>query len=232
MTVGRTPPRAALRPVPGRIRSTPRPANEADGARRRYHSIVMARPNDEVTRLLEAWTRGDPQALEKLMPLVVDDLRSIASKYFEREDPDHTLQPTALVNELFMRLIERRSVHWKNPSHFFRAAARMMRRLLVDHARHRHAAKRGGNAVKLPFTDEIPFSGHYAPADLIALDEALERLKTMEPRQSEVVELKWFVGLTIEEIAETLGIKPTTVKSDWRIARAWLVHELGHDEDD
>ncbi len=186
----------------------------------------MARSKQEVTQLLEAWNLGDPQALEKLMPLVIDEFRSIAGALFNREDGANTLQPTALVNELFLRFVECRGVQWKNRKHFFRAAAQIMRRLLVDHARHRHAVKRGGDGVRVPFAEGMPLSLRGDPEDLIALDEALERLEAMEPRQSRVVELKCFVGLTIEEIADNLGIKPTTVKKDWRVARAWLVHQL------
>lgn len=186
----------------------------------------MASHETEVSHLLEAWNQGDPEALETLMPLVVDDLRSIARKYFEREDPGHTIQPTALVNELYLRLVDRRTVHWESPRHFFGAAAQIMRRLLVDHARHRQAAKRGGGAPKLPVDEDLPVFARHAPEEILALDEALGRLETLEPRQSQVVTLKSFVGLTIPEIAQTLGIGPTAVKSDWRFARAWLEREL------
>jgi RNA polymerase sigma factor (TIGR02999 family) len=137
---------------------------------------VMAQAKQDVTRLLEAWNLGDPQALDQLMPLVVDELRSIARALFVREDRANTLQPTALVNELFLRFVGRRSVHWKNRRHFFRVAAQIMRRLLVDHARHRHAAKRGGDAARLPFAEEIPLAFHGTPEDILALNDLLDRL--------------------------------------------------------
>jgi RNA polymerase sigma factor (TIGR02999 family) len=189
----------------------------------------MSSPRSEVTRLLESWNQGDPEALPRLIPLVFDDLRSIARGYFAREDADHTLQPTALVHEVYVRLSSDpsvRRIHWEDSGHFFRIAARMMRRLLVDHARYRHAKRRGGEGVKVPLDEEIPLPIRHAPEDVLAVDEALERLQALKPRQSEVVELKFFGGLTIEEIGEVLEIKPTTVKQDWKIARAWLVREL------
>ncbi len=191
----------------------------------------MACPReDDVTQLLERWNRGDPQALEELMPLVVDELRSIARAYFRHENRDNTWRPTALVNELYLRLADRRSVQWRGSKHFFCIAAELMRQLLVDHARYRQAAKRGGGAVKLPIAEEIPLPRQSEPLDLIALNDAFERLEAVAPRQARVVELKCFIGLTIQEIGETLEVKPTTVKKDWRIARAWLVSELRHEE--
>ena len=187
----------------------------------------MPPAEDDVFQLLQSWNDGEPRALEKLIPLVIDDLRAIARRYFAREDRDHTLQPTALVNEVFLRLRDRRSVDWHDPSHFFKFAARTMRRLLVDHARNRQAAKRGGEAVKVSLDDEMPFDPLAPdPAVLLALDEALDRLKERHERQCEVVELKFFVGLTILEIARTLDVRPTTVKSDWTAARAWLAYRL------
>lgn len=191
----------------------------------------MAIPEDEVTRLLEAWNQGDPQALEKLMPLVFDDLRSIARRYFAREDPDHTLQTTALVNELYLRLAGRDSVRWKSASHFFGSAANMIRQLLVDHARHRDAAKRGGGDPRIPLPEDFPVPTGLTIEELLALDEALHRLQELNPRQAQVVELKHFSGLTIAEIAEVLGVRLTTVKADWRLAKAWLKRELGNGSD-
>ncbi len=190
----------------------------------------IASPRKSITQLLEEWNRGDPQALEMLIPLVVDELRVIARRYFKRGNRDDTWQPTALVNELYIRLSGRRTVHWRDSQHFFCVAAQLMRRLIVDRARHRRTAKRGGGVVKLPLDQGIPLPRCDDPADLIALDDALERLKTVAPLQSRVVELKCFAGLTISEIAEALGIKPTTVKKNWRIARAWLVRKLRHRE--
>ncbi len=189
----------------------------------------MAATDNEVPRLLESWNQGDPEALERLMPLVFDDLRSIARRYLAREDTDHILQPAALVNEVYLRLVgdqRLRGVHWEDSAHFFRFAARMMRRLLVDHARQRYAKKVRGDADNLPLDEEIPLPIPHAPEDILAVDEALERLQELKPRQGQVVELKVFVGLTIKEIGEVLGVKPTTVKKDWAIARAWLLREL------
>ncbi len=187
---------------------------------------AMTQPKQDVTQLLEAWSLGEPGALDELMPLVVDELRSIARALFAREGRAVTLQPTALVNELFLRFVDCRSVQWKNRRQFFRSAAQLMRRLLVDHARHRHAAKRGGDAIKLPFAEDIPLAFKGPPEHLIALDDLLKQLAEMKPRQAKVVELKYFGGLTIEEIADTLDVRPTTVKRDWRMARAWLIREL------
>ncbi len=189
----------------------------------------MATTDDEVTRLLEAWNQGDPEALEHLMPLVFEDLRASARRCFAREGADHTLQPTALVNEVYVRLNGKgslRQIQWEDRRHFFRFAARMMRRLLMDHARQRQAAKRGGDAVKVPLPEEIPLPVRHTPEELLALGEALDRLRELEARQAEVVELRGFVGLKNHEIAKTLGIGLTTVKADWRSARAWLVREL------
>lgn len=192
----------------------------------RYHSVVMASHESEMARLLDAWNEGDEEALERLMPLVIDDLRSIARRYFRREDPGHTLQPTALVNELYLRLAGQKAVHWKSASHFFGTAAQMMRRLLVDHARRHQTAKRGGDAVKLPLDEDLPYLHRHDPEEILALEDALNRLGALEPRQSQVVSLKFFAGLTNAEIAKTLGVGLTAVKSDLRIARAWLIREL------
>lgn len=182
----------------------------------------------EITQLLEEWSGGDRQALDRLIPKVVDELRAIAGNLFRREDQGHTWQPTEVVDELVVHLVERRSVDWKNRRQFFRTAAQIMRRLLVDHARQRRTTKRGGAAVTVSMRSEPPSSCRGHPADLLALHEALERLEALEPRQSQVVELKCFTGLTFEEIAEVLECGLTTVKKDWRIARAFLVRELGH----
>ncbi len=193
---------------------------------RRYHRDTMASHDTEVSRLLGAWNRGEPEALETLMPLVVDDLRSIARRYFEREEASHTLQPTALVNELYLWLDGRRRVRWQGPSHFFGAAAQIMRRLLVDYARYRQAAKRGGGAPRVPLDDDLSITGGRDPEEILALEEALKRLERLEPRQGEIVALKSFAGLTLAEIAETLGVGQTAVKRDLRFARAWLEREL------
>ena len=179
----------------------------------------------EVTRLLLAWTEGDETALERLMPLVVDELREIARRYLDQERPDHTLQPTALVNELYLRLVDRRHVSWKNRAHFFGSTARMMRRILVDHARARLAGKRGEGVKPFPL-DELLDTVEERDRELVALDDALMDLSRIHPRQSRVVELRFFAGLTYEEIGEVLGISPETVKRDFRAARLWLLEEI------
>lgn len=179
----------------------------------------------EVTQLLLNWSEGDEQALDALMPVVFDELRRIASSYFDRERVDHTLQPTALVNEVYLRLIDRRKVHWKNRAHFFGFAAQMMRRILVDHARRHRAAKRGDGIPALSFEEALGVPDQDQP-DLVALDEALTELAKIDARQSRIVELKYFAGLTIEEIAEVVKTSPTTVKREWRLARLWLFREI------
>ncbi len=180
---------------------------------------------DEITRLLHDWSDGDPEALNKLMPLVFDDIRDIARRHFRHESPDHSLQPTALVNEVYLRLVGRRTVQWKNREHFFGGLAGMMRRILVDHARRRLSAKRGSGAPKISL-DEAILPAAVRPADLVALDDALETLGTLNARQLKVVELKFFIGLTQEEIAEVLGVARSTVIRDWANAAAFLKREL------
>lgn len=206
------------------ITRNPAPERSA-GGRAVIYCLGVIPATDEATVLLEAWSRGDLEALERLMPLVVDELRRIAARHFESEDPGHTLQPTAVVNELYLRFAGRRTVQWKGRAHFFSVAAQMMRRLLVDHARSRRAGKRGGSAAKVTLDEESALSPE-RDLDLIALDEALSRLEGMDSRQSRIVELKCFAGLTIEEIAEALELGPTTVKQEWKTALLWLRHEL------
>ena len=183
----------------------------------------MPSPSD-VTRLLDAWSGGDPQALDRLMPLVVGDLRQVAAKYLASEDAGHTLQPTALVNEVYMRLAGRRTVRWENRAQFFAVAAGIMRRILVDHARRRKRAKHGHGLLRVPLDEEIPLPED--DVDLVALDAALDRLEAIDPRQSRVVELRYFAGLTIEETASVMECSPMTVKREWRTARLWLFGEL------
>ncbi len=187
----------------------------------------MPEKTGEVTCLLLAWTDGDRAALERLMPLVEQELRRIARRYFDREHRGHTLQPTALVNEVYLRLVDRRSVQWKNRAHFFGFAAQMMRRILVDHARIAHAEKRGDGkrALSLEEITDLPIR---SDSDLIALDDALESLAEVDGRQARVVELRYFAGLTNAEIGEALGISTRTVKREWRTARLWLHQELCH----
>lgn len=184
----------------------------------------MSCPRSDVTRLLDAWSGGDPEALDRLMPLVVGDLRQVAAKYLAGEDAAHTLQPTALVNEVYLRLAGRRTVHWQNRAQFFAVAAEIMRRILVDHARRRKRAKHGHGLLRVPLDESIPLPED--DLDLIALDAALDRLAAIDPRQSRVVELRYFAGLTIEETAAVLECSPMTVKREWRTARLWLFDEL------
>jgi RNA polymerase sigma factor (TIGR02999 family) len=178
-----------------------------------------------VTRLLADWSQGDREALDRLMPLVYDELRRLADSYLRRERRDHTLQPTALVHEAFVRLVGQ-DLHLQNRAHFFGVAAQVMRCILVDHARARLTAKRGGEAQRLSLEEAID-----APAprevDLIALDDALTDLARFDPQQARIVELRYFGGLTIEEVAQVLDISPATVKREWHLARTWLHREIG-----
>ena len=179
----------------------------------------------DVTDLLLSWRHGDPAALDRLLPLVYDELRRIAARHLRRERAGHSLQPTGLVHEAYLRLVGAPGPEWQDRAHFFGVSARLMRQILVDHARARGAAKRGGAARRVTLTD------HVEPAverdlDLLALDEALRRLEEMDPVQGRVVELRYFTGLSIEETAEVLGKSPATVNREWRMARAWLRREL------
>jgi RNA polymerase sigma factor (TIGR02999 family) len=179
----------------------------------------------EVTRLLEEWARGDPQALAELMPVVYDELRRRAESYLRRERPGHTLQATALIHEAYLRLVEQRETRWQNRAHFFAIAAQLMRRILIDHARSRQTAKRGGavHKVSLDGAAELP---EQQDEDLMALDEALSQLAELDARQARVVELRFFGGLSIEEAAEVLDLSPATVKREWSMAKAWLKREV------
>ena len=159
------------------------------------------------------------------MPVVYGELRRLAQHYLRRERPDHTLQATALVHEAYQRLVDQRAVTWQNRAHFFGVAAQLMRRILVDHARRHHAAKRGGTALKVSLNDVV-LAAEERAEDLVALDDALNRLAAMDPRQGRVVELRLFGGLTVEETAEVLRISPATVKREWTTAKAWLSREI------
>ncbi len=182
-------------------------------------------PTREVTQLLVSWSEGNEAALNQLTPLVYDELRRLASRYLRNERPDHTLQSTDLVHEAYLRMIDQQNVRWQSRAHFFGIAAQMIRRILVDHARRRHAAKRGAGPVKLSLDEAIAAAGP-RDFDLVALDEALENLAKLDPQQSRVVELRFFAGLSIEETAEVLKISPATVKRDWTTAKAWLYRDL------
>jgi RNA polymerase sigma factor (TIGR02999 family) len=182
-------------------------------------------PEPEITDVLLAWGDGDAAALERLIPLVVDELRRAARRFLERESPGHTLQPTALVNELYLRLAGRRRVSFQNRAHFFGFAAQTMRRILVDYARARQTAKRGHRPVRVAL-DDLKGVAIEEDLDLVRLDDALATLAAMDPRQGRVVELRFFAGLSLEEIADVLGVGVATVGRDWACARAWLFREL------
>lgn len=182
-------------------------------------------PETNVTQLLVQSCQGDRAAMDQLLPLVYDELRRLARAYLRRERPDHTLQGTALVHEVYLRLIDQHSVRWQNRAHFFAMAAQMIRRILVDHARGQKAAKLGAGAVKLSLDEAVGLPGQ-RDLDLIALDDALHGLATIDPDQSRVVELRFFGGLSIEETAEVLGVSPATVNREWSSARAWLFREM------
>ena len=179
-----------------------------------------------LTGLLVKWSEGDKGVLNQLLPAVYDELHRMAARYLRRERPNHTLQPTALINEAYLRLVDQDSVTWENRAHFFGIAAQVMRRILVDHARGHHAAKRGGSVIKLPLDEAIHGSPKQEEVDWITLDSALNRLAHLDPEQSRLVELRYFGGLTIEETAQVMGISPATVKRKWTISRAWLRREI------
>jgi RNA polymerase sigma-70 factor, ECF subfamily len=185
-----------------------------------------APPQEAVTRLLVEWQNGSQAALDRLVPLVYAELRAIAGRYLSRESQGHTLQSTALVHEAYLKLVGQRSVQWQNRSHFFGIAAQMMRRILVDHARHEHRAKRGGDAPKLSLDDAMAVAEPESAVDLLALDDALTSLSEIDPRGARIVELRFFSGLTIDETAEVLALSTGTVKRDWSTARAWLYREM------
>ncbi len=180
----------------------------------------------EITLWLQQWSVGNADALEALMPVVYAELHRQAVSYLRRERAGHTLQPTALINEVYLKLVDQQHVNWQNRAHFFGVAAQAMRRILVDHARCRHRDKRGGNAEDLPI-DAAEFAvSKTKSVDLIALDDALTRLAELDERQARIVELRFFSGMSVEETAEALGISPATVKNDWRTAKAWLFREI------
>jgi RNA polymerase sigma factor (TIGR02999 family) len=186
--------------------------------------------SESITQLLLKWSDGDQSALDQLMPLVYDELRQLARSFLRRRGNQLSLQPTALVNEAYLRLVNQRQVNWRNRAQFFGLAAQLMRNLLVDHVRHRRAAKRGGGQYNLSLTYADQAAGRpqspESEIDLIALDEALERLAALSPQQSKIVELRFFGGLTIPETASALGVSHATVEREWSVARAWLFSEL------
>jgi len=182
--------------------------------------------SDDVTKLLLKSCEGDPTAMDRLLPLVYEELHEIAARKMRGERSDHTLQPTALVNEAFMRMVDQSRVQWQGRAHFCAVAANMMRRILVDHARKRAAHKRGAGAAKISLEDAHGLSSGQDPVDLVALDDLMEELARLNERHARVVELRFFTGLDVNETARAVGVSPATVKNDWRAARAWLAARL------
>jgi RNA polymerase sigma-70 factor (ECF subfamily) len=188
-------------------------------------------PADEVTRLLAELNRGNEHALSELMPLIYAELKRLAGYYLQQERPNHTLQATALVHEAYVRLVGQRQQHWQNKNQFVRVAASIMRRILVDYSRGHDAEKRGGKGGKI-LLDETRIVLKGRTADIVAVDEVLNRLAKLDPQQADVVELRFFAGLSIEEAAGALGISPATVKRDWNVAKIWLAREMKSNKDD
>jgi RNA polymerase sigma factor (TIGR02999 family) len=193
--------------------------------------VGSTQPRDDITALLKAWGRGDPAALDRLTPLLYDELRQLAHRYMRHERAGHTLQTTALVNEAYLRLVDVRGIGWQDRVHFLGISARIMRRILVDAARTRLSAKRGGEMAHVDHSsafdfDQLPERGSARAAEVCALDEALNSLAHMDPRRAQVIELRFFGGLTVEETADALKVSPQTVIRDWKLARAWLAREL------
>src|SRR6185312_8184446 len=185
----------------------------------------MGSTREDVTEVLAQISGGDKRAADKLLPLVYDEFRALARHYLGQERANHTLQPTALVHEAYMKLVDQTRVDWQGKSHFFAVAAQAMRRILVDHARSRQREKRGGGRARVILDEAVALSPQ-KDEDVLALDEALERLAKLDPRQAKVVELRFFGGLNVEEVAEALGVSKRTVEGDWTFARAWLSREL------
>jgi RNA polymerase sigma-70 factor, ECF subfamily len=188
--------------------------------------VKMSPSTKDVTQLLQAWSQGQDAALEELLPLVQQELRRLARRYMFGERPGHTLQATALVNEAYLRLVNSRQVNWQNRAHFFAISAQLMRRILVDAARARGYQKRGGGVAKVTL-DERLMGPEEKGKDLVALDDALKTLAGVDPRMSQVVEMRFFGGLSVEETAEVLKVSPDTVLRDWKLARTWLAREMG-----
>jgi RNA polymerase sigma-70 factor (ECF subfamily) len=180
---------------------------------------------EDLTGILNRASRGDDSAVNRLMPLVYDELRALAESYLQQERPDHTLQATALVHEAYVRLVRQEEVEWQSRAHFFAVAAQAIRRILVDHARGRQRAKRGGDRQRVRLEEDVALAKG-RDLDLLALDEAMEKLATLHERQARIVELRFFGGLSLKDVAKFLGISPRTVDGDWSMARAWLRREL------
>src|SRR5262245_43433116 len=186
---------------------------------------LMSLPPHQVTKLLQEWSDGNENALAQLMLLVLDELRRLAHQHMRREGPGHILQTSALINEAYLRLVDQPQIQWQNRAHFFGIAARLMRRVLVDEARKRDASKRGGSFIQVPL-DEANAVAQEEAANVVALDDALKMLQQIDARQSDIVELRFFGGLSIEETANVLKVSPGTVMRDWTFARAWLRNEM------
>jgi RNA polymerase sigma factor (TIGR02999 family) len=180
----------------------------------------------DITGLLSRWSRGDPEALDQLMPVIYAECRRIAAQQLRREKPDHSLDPTALVHELYLRLIDQRRATWENRAQFFGVAAQLMRRILVDYARARRRTKRGGSALLVSLDAAADTPNDSRVEDVLAIDEALDRMGSVDKEQVRIIELRFFAGLTVEETARVLGRSPRTVKREWRLAKAWLYREL------
>jgi RNA polymerase sigma-70 factor, ECF subfamily len=193
-----------------------------------FRMPIPSPPPQEITQLLVDWSNGNQAALDQLMPLVYTELRQLARRYMRRERLGHTMQTTALTHEAYLRLVDQTRVHWENQAHFFGIAARLMRQILIEHARRHSRAKRGGGAGTRAL-DEAALVSQARATELLALDDALERLAAVDPRKSRVVELRFFGGLSVEEAARVLHIAPNTVLRDWRLAKAWLHREISHD---
>ena len=189
----------------------------------------MAALPTEVTQLLINWSNGDEAALNQLVPLVHAELRRLARHYMGRENPGHTLQTSALINEAYLRLVDQQNVPWQNRAHFFAVSAQVMRHILIDHARRHAYAKRGGGARRVAFDEAIALNDQRAD-ELVALDEALNTLAAMDKRKSQIIELRFFGGLSIEETAEAMKISAITVTREWRSAKAWLRREMNRDQ--
>jgi RNA polymerase sigma factor (TIGR02999 family) len=189
---------------------------------------VASASTHEITLLLQAWGSGDESALERLTPLVYNELHRLAHRYMAAEQPGQTLQTTALVHEVYLRLIDANAVNWQDRAHFYAICARLMRRILIDFARSRNYQKRGGHFPHIELEEAVTVSA-VVGSELLAVDEALKELAKLDPRKSEVVELRFFGGLTVEESAAALKVSPETVMRDWKLAKAWLLRELSHE---
>jgi RNA polymerase sigma-70 factor, ECF subfamily len=185
----------------------------------------MAAASTQITQLLAHINDGDPSAAAKLMPLVYDEFHALAARHLRRERANHTLQPTALVNEAYLKLIDQTRVDWQGRTHFFAVGAKIIRRILVDYARQRKRHKRGGGAARVTLDEAVALAPH-REEEVLALDEALEKLAQLDPRQAQVVEMRFFGGMTVKEVAASLGVSTRTVEGDWTMARAWLLREL------